>query len=131
MKLTKFLAFMMALMMSCCFLTSCGDDEDEPEPENPSSALIGTWTQTNDYGTVISVTFFEGGRGRINFTYSDGSGDSNENFEYDYAAIDRQLDVIGSSLEGSYEVVITATTLQLSGYNYNDGDYVVYRFKKL
>lgn len=131
MKLTRFLAFMMALAMGCCFLTSCGDDDDDPEPATKaSSALIGTWTQTNDYGTLISVTFNEGGRGRINFTYSDGSGDSNENFEYDYSEADREIYIIGSRLEGYYDAVITASTLQLSGYNYYEGSYVVYRFQK-
>lgn len=132
MKLSRFLAMMIAMVMACASLTSCSDDpkpvEEEKQPAAPSSALIGTWVQTNDYGTVITLTFNEGGTGRINYTYPDGSGDSNENFEYDYDSVDRDLTVIGSQLNGNYDVVVTATILQLTGWT-SDGR-VVYEFRK-
>lgn len=108
---------MLMLMLVSFGFTACSDDDDEPAA---TSALVGNWQQVNDAGTTITVTFRNNGSGVINYSYRDGSGDSNENFEYDYIENDRELTVIGSSLQGNYYVTLTATKLLLSrnGYSY-------------
>lgn len=112
MKTMKYLSMMlMMLAMSVC-MSSCGDDDDDNEVP---STIIGKWTQTNNAGTVITLTFNSNKTGKINYSYSDASGDSNENFEYEFIEKDRTLTIINSQLNGEYEVTLTATTLRLKG----------------
>lgn len=104
----------MVLAMSVC-MVSCGSDDDDKD--GGSNAIVGKWTQTNAAGTVITLTFNSNKTGKINYTYTDNSGDSNENFEYDYIAGERNLTIINSQLNGEYEVTLTATTLRLKNIN--------------
>lgn len=92
------------------FMVGCGDDD---EPAGTTASIIGNWVQTNNAGTVITLQFRANKTGGINYVYADGSGDSNENFEYDYIEKDRSLTIIGSQLNGVYSVTLTATKLVL------------------
>lgn len=123
MKTIKFLSMMLVMLAMSVCMAGCSNDDDEKLAGN-SASIIGNWVQTNEYGTLITLQFKADKSGVINYTYSDGSGDSNENFEYDYIEKDRSLVIIGSQLGGSYYVTVTATKLILS-----DGDYS-YAFSK-
>lgn len=118
MKNLKFLS-MLLFIITCSFMVSCSKDDDS---DDTLTSIIGEWTQVNNAGTLITVKFNSNKTGNINFTYADGSGDSNENFEYDYIKDERKLTIIGSSLNGQYSVTLTNTVLLLSdmyeGYSY-------------
>lgn len=102
----------MSLILATSFsAVSCNDDDDDLASAN---SIVGTWMQVNDYGTIITVQFRANKTGVIDFVYPDGSGSSTENFEYDYLPEDRYLEIIGSSLDGVYDVTLTATKIRLS-----------------
>lgn len=127
MKKIKFLSMLLLMLVTMFSFAACSDDDDEGAVA--SSSIVGTWEQINDAGTTITVTFNSNKTGRINFVYSDGSGDRNENFEYDYIEASdgtRHLTIVGSSLAGNYTVTITATRLHL----YYSEDYYYY-FEKV
>ena len=63
---------------------------------------------------MITLQFKANKTGTINYVYSDGSGNRNDNFEYDYIEKERSLTIIGSQLQGVYYVTLTATKLILS-----------------
>lgn len=129
MKTMKYLSMLLIMVAMSVCMTSCGDDDDDDVP-NASASIVGKWTQTNDAGTVIILKFNSDKTGTINFTYSDGSGDKNENFEYDYIISnsgERILTIIGSSLAGAYKVTLSATKLQLR----SDSSSYYYEFTKL
>lgn len=118
MKTIKFLSMMLVMLAMSVCMAGCSNDDDDSEFVGDSASIVGSWVQTNEYGTLITLYFKADKTGVINYTYSDMSGDSNENFEYDYIEKDRSLVIIGSQLSGSYYVTLTATKLILS-----DGDY--------
>ena len=128
MKTIKFLSMMLVMLAMSVCMAGCSNDDDDSEFVGDSASIVGSWVQTNEYDTLITLYFkadktgalyFKADKtGVINYTYSDMSGDSNENFEYDYIEKDRSLVIIGSQLSGSYYVTLTATKLILS-----DGDY--------
>lgn len=75
----KFCLFSLVItaMMSCFALTSCGDDNDEPEaPVNANEQLIiGEWSRNEDQqSSYYHITFVEGGTGydmvRVNNKYN-------------------------------------------------------------
>ncbi len=110
-------------------MTACGSDD---EPNNLSNnSIIGTWSQTNDYGTIIDITFNSNQKGSIVYTYPSGST-STEFFEYTYKVDsdgDATLNILSEEcqLEGSYDVVITPNQLTLETW---DNGHSVYRFKR-
>lgn len=72
MKKFKFAAFIIAAILSCGFITSCGDDEDKPKPgtthgggqHDDEVSILGTWTGTytfeefgKTYQDYAEVTF--------------------------------------------------------------------------
>ena len=118
MKTIKFLSMMLVMLAMSVCMAGCSNDDDDSEFVGDSASIVGNWVQTNEYGTLITLYFKADNTGVINYTYSDMSGDSNENFEYDYIEKDRSLVIIGSQLSGSYYVTLTATKLILS-----DGDH--------
>ncbi len=120
----KFFRFlMMALMVSMtCSLASCSDDDGD-DGDSAYSSIVGAWQQTNQAGTLITLTFNKGKTGTILFVYPDGSGSSTENFEYDYIEEDRYIEILGSQLDGEYIVTVTARTLRLKDYWYGDTYY--------
>ena len=113
MKTIKFLSMMLVMLAMSVCMAGCSNDDDDSEFVGDSASIVGSWVQTNE-----SLYFKADKTGVINYTYSDMSGDSNENFEYDYIEKDRSLVIIGSQLSGSYYVTLTATKLILS-----DGDH--------
>lgn len=113
MKTIKSLAMMMLLLVMTVVSSSCNKDDDEKDAGVPSSSIVGSWRQTNDYGTIITLTFRSDKTGVINYLYPEGVGDENENFEYDYLESERSLLIIGSQLNGTYTVSLTASMLIL------------------
>ncbi len=126
-KVHFFFAMLMATFVMCSF-SSCSDDKDDISSSN--SAIVGSWQQTNSAGTLITVKFNSNKTGAIKYVYPDGSGNSTENFEYDYREDDRYLTIIGSQLGGYYDVTITANKLRLY---YIDDDYIehFYEFTRI
>lgn len=110
---------LMSLFLATSFsAASCSDDDDDPAGNN---SIVGTWGQVNDYGTIITLRFNSNKTGVIDFVYPDGSGSSTENLEYDYQPEERYLEIIGSQLDGEYEITLTATKLRLKKYYGNTG----------
>lgn len=123
MKTMKYLSMLLMMVALSVCMVSCDDGGGEKEP---TASIIGNWVQTNNAGTVITLQFRANKTGIINYTYADGSGDSNENFEYDYIEKDRSLTIIGSQLSGVYYVTLTATKLILVEFGESNG----YEFTK-
>lgn len=109
----KYLSMMLVVLAMSVCIVGCGSDDDD-EPSGATASIIGNWSQTNDAGTEITLQFKANKTGTINYVYSDGSGDKNENFEYDYIEEERSLTIIGSTLRGVYYVTLAATKLRLS-----------------
>lgn len=84
MKTIKFLSMMLVMLAMSVCMAGCSNDDDDSEFVGDSASIVGSWVQTNEYGTLITLYFKADKTGVINYTYSDMSGDSNENFEYDY-----------------------------------------------
>lgn len=124
MKTMKYLSMLLMMVALSVCMVSCGDDDDDEK--EPTASIVGNWVQTNNAGTVITLQFRANKTGIINYTYADGSGDSNENFEYDYIEKDRSLTIIGSQLSGVYYVTLTATKLILVEFGESNG----YEFTK-
>ncbi len=124
----KIFSMMLMLLVMSVSMVSCSDDDDEPAA--PASKIVGTWQQTNSYGTKIAITFNTDETGYIVYTYATGN-DSREVFEYTYDEEDDELYINGDDcqLAGYYDVAITATKLVLSGYA--NGDYGTFEFKKV
>ena len=113
MKAMKYLSMLLMMVALSVCMVGCGSDDDD-EPSGPTASIIGNWSQTNDAGTVITLQFKANKTGTINYVYSDGSGNRNDNFEYDYIEKERSLTIIGSQLQGVYYVTLTATKLIMS-----------------
>ena len=113
MKAMKYLSMLLMMVALSVCMVGCGSDDDD-EPSGTTASIIGNWSQTNDAGTVITLLFKANKTGTINYVYSDGSGNRNDNFEYDYIEKERSLTIIGSQLQGVYYVTLTATKLILS-----------------
>ena len=113
MKAMKYLSMLLMMGALSVCMVGCGSDDDD-EPSGTTASIIGNWSQTNDAGTVITLQFKANKTGTINYVYSDGSGNRNDNFEYDYIEKERSLTIIGSQLQGVYYVTLTATKLILS-----------------
>ena len=113
MKAMKYLSMLLMMVALSVCMVGCGSDDDD-EPSGTTASIIGNWNQTNDAGTVITLQFKANKTGTINYVYSDGSGNRNDNFEYDYIEKERSLTIIGSQLQGVYYVTLTATKLILS-----------------
>lgn len=113
MKAMEYLSMLLMMVALSVCMVGCGSDDDD-EPSGTTASIIGNWSQTNDAGTVITLQFKANKTGTINYVYSDGSGNRNDNFEYDYIEKERSLTIIGSQLQGVYYVTLTATKLILS-----------------
>lgn len=74
----------------------------------------------------MTVTFNKNLTGTLNLKYT--STDINEKFEYVYDSDDEVLNIIGSTLEGQYELTITVSTLRL--YFYSGGSRKYYEFTR-
>lgn len=127
---------LVSVILSVSFSSCSKDDDDEPEVDGGSigqvSGVVGTWSQTNSYGTVIDVTFSANNTGSITYTYPSGS-QSVEFFEYKYKVDsdgDETINILSDDcqLAGEYDVVITPSMITLSGYS--SSGYVVYQFKR-
>lgn len=123
----KVFSMMLMLLVMSISMVSCDKDE---EPAAPVSKIVGTWQQTNSYGTSISITFNADETGYIKYGYSTGNN-STEIFEYTYDEAESELYIIGDDcqLSGYYDVAITASKLTLDGYA--NGEYGRYIFNKV
>lgn len=125
----KYLNYLLAVLCIAIapLMTSCDKDSDD-QPTTVS--IIGSWQQTNDAGTVITVVFNKNTSGTVSFKYENGDS-SIENFSYSYGESggDKWVTIIDSSLEGEYDVVLTATKLRLEFYR--NGDRRFYEFKRI
>lgn len=125
MKQIKFLGMLLIALTMCVCITSC--EKDEPAVDGKKK-IVGTWSQTNAYGTTINLTFKSNLTGYIDYVYESGNSER-ELFEYEYDSLDDELFITGDcQLSGLYEVYITANTLTITGYV--GGDYGVFKFTK-
>jgi len=108
---------LMSLFLATSFSVASCSDDDDPAGGN---SIVGAWEQVDEDGT-ITVRFNSNKTGVIDYVSADGSGSVKENFEYDYQPEERYLEIIGSELDGEYEVTLTATKIRLK--NYYDGEY--------
>lgn len=120
----------MCLLITAPMLSSCSDDDEDSPTGN--SSIIGTWSQTNNAGTVIDIVFSPNKTGQINYKYTSGNS-STEFFEYVYTIDtdgDAYLRIVSEDcqLTGSYAVYITPNMLTLESYL--NGSKVTYQFKK-
>lgn len=122
----KMLGLMVLALVLSTTAISCSKDDDGPS--DPATSLIGTWVQTNQSGTVITLKFNNNRTGSINYLFPSGS-DSNEYFEYNTRKdSDENLILFISGddcqLAGQYVAILTPTSLTLDA-----GDYY-YRFTR-
>ena len=112
------------MTMMVCF-TSCSSDSSS---SSSTDSIVGSWKQTNDYGTEITITFNSNRTGKVQYEYPDDGGGAYEVFEYYYDTEEKELTVTGDTqLKGKYDVVITATKLILEDYYYD----IQYEFKRI
>lgn len=125
----KYLKYLFAVLCITIapIMTSCDKNSDD-QPATVS--IIGSWQQTNDARTVITVVFNKNTTGTVSFKYENGDS-SIENFSYSYGESggDKWVTIIDSSLEGEYDIVLTATRLRLEFYR--NGDRRFYEFKRI
>lgn len=131
--LLKRFFLILAVTFTSMAFTSCGGDDDDDEPIQPSAgSILGPWSQTNDHGTLITLTFSNNNTGSINYKFPTGST-STEFFEYSFT-VDRDgyMSLFVTSddcqLRGEYEVKITPSTLTIKGSI--SGKYGTYQFKR-
>jgi len=128
--MTKTLRFigmvLMAVLVSVSFAACSSDDDDDNV--SGSSSIVGSWKQTNSYGTVITLTFNSNKTGVVTYAFYDDerlTGSKTENFEYVYDSTEQEVKIYGDTqIEGEWDVTITATLLILE-----DGS-SQYRFTK-
>lgn len=128
---TFFLTMMIAAL--CAGFTSCGSDDDEDEPIKVTS-VVGKWQQTNSYGTTITISFKKDATGSIFYQFTSGS-DKTEYFEYRLQTDsdgDQTIFITSDDcqLSGTYDVILTPSTLTLSTYISGEGN-VQYKFNKV
>lgn len=132
-KFLKSLFVTMIVVAVSIGFTSCGDDDDDDEPVKVTS-VIGKWQQVNSYGTTITITFKKDATGSIFYEFPSGS-DQTEYFEYRLQTdSDGDQTIFISSddcqLSGTYDVILTPSTLTLTGYISGEGA-VMYKFNKV
>lgn len=125
----KFLRYflVLTLVLSAGVFTSCEKDKAEDEVFEAGS-IVGTWKQTNDDGTKVTLTFNKDTSGSLHFKYPNGDS-STERFSYDYRQDERFLEILepSCSLWGAYNVSVSKTRLELYGECYNmEDDRTVY-----
>ncbi len=98
----------MSLFLATSFsAVSCSDDDDDSAAND---SIVGTWTWTGE-NITLTAQFNSDKTGAL-VVAADGTSIT-ESFEYDYLPEERYLEIIGSELEGKYEVTMTATKLRL------------------
>ena len=79
----KYMAMALFVAMLSLSFTACSDDDDDDGGSRPS--IVGSWEQTNSYGTEITVTFNSNKQGSVTYTYYDSNdvptGNETEFFE--------------------------------------------------
>lgn len=133
-KFLKSLFVTMIVVALSAGFTSCGDNEKDDDEPIKVTSVIGQWRQINSYGTSITITFKKNATGSIFYEFTSGS-DQTEYFEYRV-----QTDSDGNQtifitsddcqLSGTYEVLLTPSTLTLTGYVPGEGT-VIYKFNKV
>lgn len=138
MKTFKYFSMMLAMLVCSIGFVSCSSDDDDDDDTNTTNetvvkSIYGTWTQTNDYGYVIKITFNTDGTGRFSVTDEEGESTTGS-FEFDYNEEEKEITILSNNswaqrnLTGEWDVVVTPSTLQLKGYS--NGSYVVYQLKR-
>lgn len=114
-------AFIVA-MLSLSF-TACGDDDDDVMVTPETSSIVGSWKYSgSDDDTSLIITFRSNNTGVVTVTaYENGreSGSTSENFEYSYSSTNQTVTLVGSSLEGTYRVTVTASYLMLGNAKFS------------
>lgn len=125
----KYLKYLLAVLCIAIapLMTSCDKDSDD-QPTTVS--IIGSWQQTNRVGTVITLVFNKNTTGSVSFKFENGDS-AIEHFSYSYGESDgdKWITIIDSSLEGEYDVILTATKLRLE--EYVKGEKNIYEFKRI
>ena len=97
------------MTMMCISFTSCDEEEDK----DISTGIIGSWYElAEDESSSLTITFRSDKTGSMLFMSEENS--LSQNFEYEYDTENSKLFIIGSLLNGSYDIRLTATKLILS-----------------
>lgn len=129
MKTFKYFSMMLTMLVCCMGFVGCSSDDDD----NNTNSIYGTWSQTNNYGYVIKLTFRPNGTGTFIVTDEDGESTTGT-FEFDYDQLEREIVILSNNswaqanIVGEWDVNVTPSTLQLKAY-YN-GSYHTYQFKR-
>lgn len=117
----------MALAMFVAILsltfTSCSDDDDN-DTSITGTSLVGTWsTGSKADGSILRLTFGSNSKGNLSMIEYDEEtgkeiGSISENFEYVYDSNERELVIVGSTLEGRWDIIITASKMTMENYQY-------------
>lgn len=111
---------LMTLFLSINFI-ACSNDDDDDDTSTPS--IVGTWKYTDsDEEVELTLTFKSNKTGVVTVTsYEDGRQVANqtENFEYSYNSTEEKVTIVGSELEGTYNVTITASYLMLGNAKFS------------
>lgn len=104
----------MSLFLATSFsAASCSDDDDDPAGDN---SIVGTWICFAD-DLSLTVQFNPDKTGSLIVSEDGTSLSLTERFEYDYQPEKRDLVIIGSMLDGHYEVALAGKSLRLTnGY---------------
>ncbi len=127
MKYLKYLLTVLCIAIAP-IMTSCDKNDNDDQPGTVS--IIGSWQQINNAGTVITLVFNKDTTGTVTFKYENGDS-TIENFSYSYVedSGEKWITVIDSSLEGEYDVVLTATKLRLEFYE--NGNRIYFEFERI
>lgn len=71
MKTIKFLSMMLVMLAMSVCMAGCSNDDDDSEFVGDSASIVGSWVQTNEYDTLITLYFKADKTGVINYTYSE------------------------------------------------------------
>lgn len=114
--ITKYLMMMIAMLAIAVNFSSCGGSDSEPEPQPPTSGVVGRWS--NDSNTLV-LYFDEDGTGTWTEKAKDSNGNSvtyDFNFVYTYNESTGllKLNIKGASKIENYDVNLTGNTMMLT-----------------
>ena len=124
----KWMSLLLVAVLSLGFV-SCGDDdeEDDKNQQSVTASIFGTWVEDDD-DYVLTLTLNQDGTGIVVLYDKTTKRETRDPFEYSYDNSTKVLNVVGSGLTGSYDVVVTNSPLLL--YFWEDNERWYYSFTR-